>query len=674
MKRFWRRVGIYSALVVAAIIGSLLTVSAVTRGTEIKTVEAYSTFESIGLRLSYEGDSNSNATAAVRYRLQGQADWRQALPLERISGHRFAGSVFFLLPGRNYEVEITLSDPDDSGSETRQLNVATRRDSFPLGGGKEYYVSPEGPEDGDGTLLHPFRTIQRAASRVAPGDVVWIMPGLYRESVEVTASGKPKAYIAFKALGKGVILSGADSRYEEDLGAGAWQAEAGRGAVYCTEPGYATRYVAADGERLFHYLSRDEFDRFVCGAPGGWYQEKDSGRLYLRLTDSRDPNSIPVQVAQLEAGFHLKGADCILIQGLEVRDYGRATYGSGIHLEASAWNVIRECSIHGMNAAVLLEGWESEGNLVEDCELWDSSIPRWPWAMTKGRDEEGAGVISYSGGRGNVVRACRIHTLFDGLSPAAESENMNDERRNSDWDVCDNEIFDMRDDVIEPEGPCLNFRIWNNYCHEVFSGVSLAPIIVGPVYVMYNVIANHGFLSLKYNGVGPGVCNIFQNTIYTSVPGVEALRSADPITAQHFRNNVFYGDGLALNAIHGLASDNDWDYDLWYNRDVQWLQSYVDSKEKRLFQLDRRTVISMARFQDLTGLEKNGLYADPLFVDPQSGDFRLRPVSPAIDRGVVIPNVNDGFRGKAPDLGAYEWGSPVRGHQPLGTPLDSGQD
>jgi hypothetical protein len=40
-------------------------------------------------------------------------------------------------------------------------------------------------------------------------------------------------------------------------------------------------------------------------------------------------------------------------------------------------------------------------------------------------------------------------------------------------------------------------------------------------------------------------------------------------------------------------------------------------------------------------------------------DFRLRPGSAAIDRGVVIPNVNDGFTGSAPDLGALEAGQPL---------------
>ena len=44
-------------------------------------------------------------------------------------------------------------------------------------------------------------------------------------------------------------------------------------------------------------------------------------------------------------------------------------------------------------------------------------------------------------------------------------------------------------------------------------------------------------------------------------------------------------------------------------------------------------------------------------------DFRLRPGSAAVDRGLAIPNVTDGFSGAAPDLGALEVGAvaPVYG-------------
>jgi hypothetical protein len=39
-------------------------------------------------------------------------------------------------------------------------------------------------------------------------------------------------------------------------------------------------------------------------------------------------------------------------------------------------------------------------------------------------------------------------------------------------------------------------------------------------------------------------------------------------------------------------------------------------------------------------------------------NFRLKPASKAVDAGVLIPTVNDGFLGRAPDLGALEAGKP----------------
>ena len=41
----------------------------------------------------------------------------------------------------------------------------------------------------------------------------------------------------------------------------------------------------------------------------------------------------------------------------------------------------------------------------------------------------------------------------------------------------------------------------------------------------------------------------------------------------------------------------------------------------------------------------------------------MKPDAAAIDQGVVLPNVNDDYNGKAPDLGAIEFGdeAPVYG-------------
>ena len=50
--------------------------------------------------------------------------------------------------------------------------------------------------------------------------------------------------------------------------------------------------------------------------------------------------------------------------------------------------------------------------------------------------------------------------------------------------------------------------------------------------------------------------------------------------------------------------------------------------------------------------------------DARELNFQLKPTGKAVDAGIRIPNVNDDFTGKAPDLGAYEFGRPAPPYGP----------
>ena len=52
----------------------------------------------------------------------------------------------------------------------------------------------------------------------------------------------------------------------------------------------------------------------------------------------------------------------------------------------------------------------------------------------------------------------------------------------------------------------------------------------------------------------------------------------------------------------------------------------------------------------------------PTTVPPQH--LVLARGCPAIDAAAILPNINDGFRGRAPDLGAYERGEPLPTYGP----------
>ncbi len=73
----------------------------------------------------------------------------------------------------------------------------------------DYYVSPTGDDNNDGSIGYPFQTIQKAANVVSAGDKVYVLEGTYRETVTMQTSGTSSNPIIFEGVGEAVI-SGAD--------------------------------------------------------------------------------------------------------------------------------------------------------------------------------------------------------------------------------------------------------------------------------------------------------------------------------------------------------------------------------------------------------------------------------------------------------------------------------
>ena len=88
---------------------------------------------------------------------------------------------------------------------------------------------------------------------------------------------------------------------------------------------------------------------------------------------------------------------------------------------------------------------------------------------------------------------------------------------------------------------------------------------------------------------------------------------------------------------------------------------------------------SIEKFFEATGLEEHGIMADyDVFVgarppekgktcDPSDYDLHLRSSAKVVDAGIALPQITDGFAGKAPDLGCYELGQepPRYGPRPM---------
>src|SRR5688572_14576008 len=76
----------------------------------------------------------------------------------------------------------------------------------------QYFVSTSGSDTNPGTLVLPFKTIQKAADIMVAGDSCFIMTGTYRETVVPANNGAAGNPIVFKNYQNDkVIIVGTDS-------------------------------------------------------------------------------------------------------------------------------------------------------------------------------------------------------------------------------------------------------------------------------------------------------------------------------------------------------------------------------------------------------------------------------------------------------------------------------
>ena len=89
-----------------------------------------------------------------------------------------------------------------------------------------WYVTPAGLDSNSGSKTKPFQTIQQAANVAKPGDVVYIGGGTYRETIKPLNSGTSAAPITFKPMNakQAVVIDGTDplGGFAEGTG-GLWQ-------------------------------------------------------------------------------------------------------------------------------------------------------------------------------------------------------------------------------------------------------------------------------------------------------------------------------------------------------------------------------------------------------------------------------------------------------------------
>ena len=171
-----------------------------------------------------------------------------------------------------------------------------------------------------------------------------------------------------------------------------------------------------------------------------------------------------------------------------------------------------------------------------------------------------------------------------------------------------------------------------------------------------------------------------------------------PASNIHLRNNLILGQATQprVFALDTFTTYSSSDYNgfrpnpgqaeafAWNSPPFDQVRNFYNERKRpevadTTAPLVKRSFATLSDYQRATGQDRHSRLVDydvfvaapqPDFtdvthvVDAQSIDLRLRKGAVAIDAGTPLPNITNGFLGKAPDLGAYEYGAALPHYGP----------
>ncbi len=264
-----------------------------------------------------------------------------------------------------------------------------------------------------------------------------------------------------------------------------------------------------------------------------------------------------------------------------------------------------------------------------------------------GSDFSGEGVELWHTS-GHTVAYNRISRVADGISYP-----------HSNVDIFGNEIFDTTDDGIEGDYGHNNVRIWGNRISNAYNnGISFQPMDGAPWYVLFNQVAAPGEDALKLRTRTDRVL-LAHNTLVAWNGPVSS--GSELIKSMRSRNNLWVSVEDRYVWENGGDPTMNWRSDLDYDGFDWGNFIYAFKWGERLDDI--------AAFQALTGHEMNAVRIDrddcfEVFDIPAPPptpipfqNLTLTSGCDAVDAGEPLANINDGYLGAGPDMGAYERGA-----------------
>ena len=324
----------------------------------------------------------------------------------------------------------------------------------------------------------------------------------------------------------------------------------------------------------------------------------------------------------------------------------------GMRLDSSQNVVVRRLKITDVSYGIDARSGSKRDYYICDNVL-EGKQAVWPVTDSSVWDFEGIVIV----GQGHVVCYNTLSGFGDALGLHHDTSIPNRA-----IDFYGNDVLWTGDNCVELDFSERNVRAFRNrFSNGGNHSMSFQPIWGGPAYAIRNVIYNAFVGPFKLNNEPSGVY-LLQNTAVH--PGYAFEQLGYTATNLVIENNLMIGTTGAAHFTTDITLTTI-DYNGW-TPDGQ-------------FQFGSTGIwTSFADLQANSPYEHhghllNGLpFATPLTI-PASYTTQVAPLDPslragsnAVDAGIVLPNINDGWNGSAPDLGALELGSapPTYGVRP----------
>ncbi|MBT7300369.1 MAG: hypothetical protein HN849_12685 [Victivallales bacterium] len=534
---------------------------------------------------------------------------------------------------------------------------------------------PEANDDNSGEVAQPLKTIQAGVNKAVAGDTVFVMPGVYRETVDITRGGESKEKIlkVFSYKSRKAIIRGSDIVADWTLaGPGLFSALWLTKAPVRQEKMFGFKawphQVFIDGKLLEHVQYRIEL-RDNC-----FWVDRKGKRIYVKIASSEMLNGKLVEVSKRVSWLGVRKANFVHLKGFKMEHSLASVQQPG-------------CSVTG------------DDNIIEDNEF----------AYT------GAGKgLGFSGTR-TLITGNSIHHNGQ-MGFGGGGRHLIFEK---------NHVYQNNTRPIAGWESGVGKVVYSSHCiyrGNVFADTEMGPGLWFDIDNYHNVIEKNVFSNLNSNGVMMEISfrNTVRNNLFYNINCHKKQsygRAAIMVqlsSETRIYNNLFYGtngygvhlrwhvrersnhryrpeDPVEFKKVHGFEQ-KEWmgpreQYPVMRNEifnnvfvnntmgaiHIDFNKAFTsDNRSDNNLFLDYVTLHPMdgghrlMEWQPLTGLDVNSIYSkklheETIFVDREALDFRLLSNNPGIGKGRVIKELTEDFHGNPrpvgtpPDIGPFRF-------------------